>query len=145
MEFILVIAVIAVLCIIFRVSTDIIIMCSLLFVWLVFAVMSLIFIYFTIRLIFSEKTNAEFAEFEKYEKSRFSRACYTVDGEIYPCIFPEEGILRDKLYRKDKIYRIRLDRRKKRVYDRFATMTCIVGTIASTAVTVLAVLGYMAV
>ncbi|MDE5582570.1 MAG: hypothetical protein K2J08_02540 [Ruminococcus sp.] len=140
MEAVLWAVMIAVFCIIFRID---IILCAITLVCLVFVVMSVIFIYFTLRMIFSENIKAKFYGFEKYEDSRFSRACYKADGEIYPCIFPEEGILRDRLYRKDKIYKIRLDRKKKYVYDRFATATCIIGTIASTAITALAVAGFL--
>lgn len=145
MEFILAVVVIAVLCIIFQVSTDIIIMCSLILVCIVFAVTALLFIYFFICLMFSEKCTAEFSRTGKSDKNKFSKAYYIIDGEEYPCIFPEEKIFGIELYRKDRKYNVWLNRRFRFVYDRFAFATCIIGFSASIFLAAVTVIGYLSV
>ncbi len=143
MEFILVVAVISVLCIIFQVSTDIIIMCSLVLIFITFAVTALLFVYFFICLLFSEKREAEFSRTGKSGKNKFSKAYYIVDGMEYPCIFPEEKFFGVEFYRKDKKYHVRLNRRFKFVYDRFAYATCIIGFLTSIFLIVIMVIGYL--
>ena len=61
------------------------------------------------------------------EKSKFKVAFYQVDGEEIPCIFPEEGVFRDKFYQADKSCRVLFNKRLGRVFDRFAIATCFVG------------------
>lgn len=131
MEFILVVAVIAVLCIIFRISTDIIIMGVSIFIGLILVSMVLLFVYFFIRLLFSKKHEAYFSRIDRPEKSKFRTAYYIVDGVEYPCVFPAEGIFLNTLYKKDKKYHVRLNSRMKRVFDRFATATCTIGFLLS--------------
>ena len=63
------------------------------------------------------------------ENSRFNVAFYVVDGEEVRNIFPDEGILKDKLYRSDKEYRVLYNKRINKVFDRFSIATCIVGFI----------------
>lgn len=127
MEFILVIAVIAVLCVIFQVSTDLIIMGVTAVIGFIIVAMTLLFIYFFIRLLFSKKVEAEFSRIDQPEKNKFRTAFYIVDGVEYPCVFPAEGIFLNILYRKDRKYHVRLNTRMKRVYDRFAFATCTIG------------------
>lgn len=145
MEFILIISVIAVLCIIFRVSTDIIIMCSLILIGIVLAFTALLFVYFFICLLFSKKCSAEFSKTDKSDKNKFSKAYYIVDGVEYPCIFPEEKFFGIKFYRKDRKYNVWLNRRFKFVYDRFAFSTCIIGFTASIFLAVITVALYLSV
>lgn len=143
MEFILIISVIAVLCIIFQVSTDIIIMFSMILVFIVFAVTTLLFIWFFICLLCSEKSEAEFSRIGKSGKNKFGKAYYIVDGVEYPCIFPEEKLFGISLYKKDRKYHVWLNRRMKFVYDRFATATCILGFLTSISLIVITVIGYL--
>ena len=63
------------------------------------------------------------------ENSRFNVAFYVVDGEEVRNIFPDEGILKDKLYRSDKEYRVLYNKRINKVFDRFSIATCIVGFV----------------
>ncbi|MDE6036400.1 MAG: hypothetical protein K2G36_10910 [Ruminococcus sp.] len=143
MEFILVIIVIAVLCIIFRISTDIIIMGISILTALLILAMTLLFIYFFFRLLFSRKIKACFLRIDKPENFKFRTAFYLVDGTEYPCIFPAESILINTFYKKDKSYTVWLDRRKKYVFDPFAFTTCIIGFLVSTSLTVTAILLYL--
>jgi len=143
MEFILVIAVTAVLCIIFQVSTDLIIMGIIAVVGLVLLAMILLFIYFFVRLLFSRKHEAYFSRIDRPEKNKFRTAYYIVDGVEYPCVFPAEGVFLNALYRKDRKYHVRLNSRMKRVYDRFAFATCIIGFSVSVFIMVSAVAVYL--
>ena len=143
MEFILVIIIIAVLCIIFQVSTDIIIMGIAVLTGLVIVSMTILFIYFFIRLLFSKKVKADFLRIDKSEKTKFRTAYYIIDGVEYPCVFPAESILINTLYKKDKQYTVWLNRRMKCVFDRFAFTTCVIGFLVSTSLVTTAVILYL--
>lgn len=131
MEFILVIAVIAVLCIIFQVSTDMIIIGIIAVTGLIIVAMILMFVYFFVRLLFSKKCEAYFSRIDRPEKNKFRTAFYIVDDTEYPCVFPAEGIFINTLYCKDRKYHVWLNPKMHRVYDRFAFATCITGLSAS--------------
>ena len=143
MEFILVIVVVAVLCIIFQVSTDIIIMGIAVLTGFVIVSMTVLFIYFFTRLLFSKKVRADFSRIDKSEKNRFRTAYYIVDNVEYPCVFPAESIITNILYKKDKKYTVWLNRRMKCVYDPFAFTTCVMGFMVSTALVTVAVILYL--
>ena len=61
------------------------------------------------------------------EEARYKVAYYLVEGEEIPCLFPEEGVFRNKLYRTDRTYHVLLHKKLGRVFDRFAVTTCILG------------------
>lgn len=143
MEFILIIAVIAVLCVIFQVSIDIIIMGVAILTGLVVLSMTLLFVYFFIRLLFSRKVRADFSRIDKPEKTKFRTAYYIIDGVEYPCVFPAESIMTNTLYKKDKKYNVWINRRMKCVYDRFAFTTCVMGFLICTSVVAAAVILYL--
>lgn len=143
MEFILVVAVIAVLCIIFQISTDIIIMGVFIFIGLILTAMVLAFVYFFVRLLFSKKHEAYFSRIDRPEKNKFRTAFYIVDGMEYPCVFPAEGIFLNTLYKKDHKYHVRLNLRMKCVYDRFATATCVIGFSVSIIIVTMAIAIYL--
>jgi len=90
---------------------------------LIFLLVTLLFVYFFIRMLFTKMKPAEFSRIDKSPRSKFKVAYYTVEGTEYPCVFPEEGFLESKLYKTGKTYHVLLDRRKKFVYDRFAIAT----------------------
>lgn len=131
MEFILVIAVIAVLCIIFRISTEFIIIGILAVIGLIIVSMTLMFIYSLVCLLFSKKHDGYFSRIDKQDKNKFKTAYYIVDGKEYPCIFPAESMFTDTLYKKDHKYNVWLNTHKKKVFDRFAFATCITGFLTS--------------
>lgn len=128
MEFILVLAVIAVLCIIFRVGTDIMILGALGLIGLTVAAMALFFVIFIVLLITSAKKDAVLSGIEKKEGGRFRTAFYKINGKEYPCFFPAEPKI---MYKKDKPCRVLLNKRLGRVFDRFAVITCICGLLFS--------------
>ena len=66
------------------------------------------------------------------EEAKYKVAYYLVDGEEIPCLFPEEGVLRQKLYRTDKTYHVLLNKKLGKVFDRFAVTTCILGLMCGT-------------
>lgn len=66
------------------------------------------------------------------EKAKYKVAYYLVEGAEIPCLFPEEGILRKRLYRTDKTYHVLLNKKLGRVFDRFAVATCILGLMCGT-------------
>ncbi|MDE5834252.1 MAG: hypothetical protein K2H26_01880 [Ruminococcus sp.] len=142
MEFILVVAVIAVLCIIFQVSTEMIITGILAVIGLILFAMVLLFLYFFIRLLFSKKHEAYFSRIDRPKNNKFRTAYYIVDGVEYPCVFPAEGIFLDTLYRKDRKYQVRLNTRIKCVYDRFAFATCVIGFSVSVFIVISAIVIY---
>lgn len=110
---------------------------------LVIVSMTLLFIYFFTRLLFSEKLKADFSRIDKSEKTKFRTAYYIVDSVEYPCVFPAESIMTNNLYKKDKKYTVWLNRRMKCVYDRFAFTTCVMGFLVSTELVTVAVILYL--
>ena len=66
------------------------------------------------------------------EEARYKVAYYLVEEEEIPCLFPEEGIFRKKLYQTDKTYHVLFNKKLGRVFDRFAVATCILGLMWGT-------------
>ena len=98
------------------------------FLLLTAGLMVLIFLVCNVLLLTSKWKEAKFVGMDyPTEKSRFLVAFYLVDGEEIPCLFPEEGVFRDRLYREDKTYHVLLNRKLGRVFDRFSVATCILG------------------
>ena len=77
------------------------------------------------------------------EEARYKVAYYMVEGEEIPCLFPEEGILRKKLYRTDKTYHVLLNKKLGRVFDRFAVATCILGLVCGAGLGTILILMYL--
>ena len=86
-------------------------------------------------LLFSKRKKARFVRIDPaYNSERYKCAYYRISGTgdpeetvEYPCIFPEEGVFRKKLYRSDKECTVFLVKRFKRVFDRYAVMTTTLG------------------
>jgi len=131
LEPIVILAVIIVLCKVIGVSNEMIVLGIMALVELVIVGMVLMFAYFCIRLAFSKKKTAKFTKIAKTEKSSFKVAFYMIDGEEYPCIFPSEMILNDKMYRPEKTYKVMYNQRMKKVFDIWTILTCILGLICS--------------
>ncbi|HAE51779.1 MAG TPA: hypothetical protein DCG30_00805 [Ruminococcus sp.] len=133
MEFILVIAVIFVLCKIFGVSDFYLYLGALGIVELAIIGMALLFIYFCIRLMFSKSKKAEFTHFDKRqsEKMPFTVAYYKIDDEEYPCVFPSEMVFTEKMYRKNKKCTVMYNKRMNAVFDIWAIITCLAGLVCS--------------
>ena len=141
MEFIFVLLIIGVLSLILGVKLEVIITVVCLLITLVPILMSLMFAVCLILLIGTKRRPAQFSKIEKNGRGAFSTAFYIVDGEEYPCIFPAESTRLKRLYRPDRTYHVMLSRRLRRVYDRFALTTCILGFISSLLMT--GILGYL--
>ena len=103
------------------------------FLLLTSGLMVLIFLACSVLLLTSKWKEAKFVGLDlPSEHSKYKVAYYLVDGEEVPCLFPEEGIFRDKFYRDDRTYRVLYNRKLGRVFDRFAIATCIVGIVCGT-------------
>ena len=92
--------------------------------------MVLIFLVASLFLLTSKWKEAKFVGIDyPTEEAKYQVAFYLVDGEEIPCLFPEEGIFREKFYREDKTYHVLVNRKLGRVFDRFAVATCILGIV----------------
>lgn len=131
MELIIVIAIIVVCCLILDVNLNYILFGVIILMCVLFALMAIGFTYCIVRLTMSKARKASFVRFDKAGNSKFQVAYYEIDGEEYPCMFPKEFIMEKKLYPIDKIYKVLLDVKAKKVYDRYAIATCISGLIIS--------------
>ncbi|MBR2284424.1 MAG: hypothetical protein IJ874_08420 [Ruminococcus sp.] len=136
MEFILALIIIIVLCKIFGVSNEMIAMGALVLVELTIIAMTLMFAVMCAMMAFSRKKTASFKRIDKSGGGKFSVAYYEVEGTEYPCFFPSEMILNDKMYRTDRTYKVLLVKRFGRVYDIWTILTCILGFICSGAAVV---------
>ena len=130
-EAIAVIVIIAVICIILRVSLDIILIGVCGITVLFVAAIMLFFLYYFCRLITSEKEKAVFSKIDKSEKNRFMIAFYTINSTEYPNVFPCEKS--KKIYHTDKTVTVFLNRKLNTVFDKFSVITIILGTLFSTA------------
>lgn len=95
--------------------------------------LAITFLICSVLLLMSKWKEARFLRVDlPSEKAKYKVAYYLVEGEEIPCLFPEEGVLRQKLYRTDKTYHVLLNRKLGRVFDRFAVTTCILGLMCGT-------------
>lgn len=127
MEFVAVIAVVAVVLLIVGFKPITLAMLAAVLILLGIAAMALFFVYFFIRMLFARSHKAEFSRIDKSPYNRFNAAYYIIDGKEYPNVFPSEGIKENKLYKSSSTYKVLLDRRGKYVFDRFSITTCIAG------------------
>ena len=103
------------------------------FLLLVSGLIVITFLICSVLLLTSKWKEAKFLRMgSPSERTEFKVAYYLVEGEEIPCLFPEEGIFRSKLYRTDKTYHVLLNKKLGRVFDRFAVATCILGLLCGT-------------
>lgn len=133
MEIIIGLIVIIIICKILGVSNFVLILCGLGIIELVIIAMTIFFIYFTMHLFFTKKSDASFTKIDLPPKGKFKVAYYKINDEEYPCIFPKESGFSSKMYKTDKIYKVRFSKSLKKVYDKWAMTTCAVGLIFSIA------------
>lgn len=131
MEIFVVLIIILLYCLILEVSITNILLAGAVLLYLCDVVLTLGFAYFTIGIFFSKRKEAKFSRFGRPGKHKFEVAYYLVDGKEYPCIFLKEGVMDDRLYQKNKTYHVLLNKHMKKVYDRFALITCPLGLIFS--------------
>lgn len=131
MEIFLALVIIIVLCKVLGVSNEILAMGGLGLIVLCIVAMTMLFAYCCVRMLFTKRKEATFTRIDKAPKGNFKVAYYMVDGEEYPCLFPSEMILNDKMYRTDRTYHVMFSKGAKKVYDIYTVITCILGLIFS--------------
>ena len=137
MEFILGFVIISILLLILGFGFGTIIFGLLAIMFLMIAATAVFFLYLIIRLFFSERAEAVFTHIGRGEKRKYDSAFYeTAHGEL-PNIFPAEVILKDRFYSAEKKVKVRIDVKKKFVYDRNAVLTIYIGEALCILTTVL--------
>lgn len=137
MEFIIIIAIIVVSCIILDVNLNYILFGIAVLMCVLFALMAAFFVFSLFKLGFSKPKEARFVRFDKANNGKLQVAYYLVEDEEYPCFFPKEFILEKKLYSEDKKYKVMLNTKSKKVFDRYAIATCVLGLILCSAISVI--------
>lgn len=89
------------------------------------------FVFSMARLIGTKSAVGRFTRVDVNGKNRFKSAFYVIDSEEYPNVFPCEIIFREKLYRSDKLSRLRLDEKHHCVYDMNALCCTLLGFLMS--------------
>lgn len=140
MEFILVIAVIVVLCLVIGIDSSYLILAGAVLTGIIYVLSLLLLMFFFARMLFAKKKTAFFSRIDKSPSSRFKVAYYMIDGTEYPNVFPEEGFFRSKLYRSDKSCTVLLAKNNKFVFDKFSCATCTIGFILGIATAAAAVI-----
>ncbi len=129
MEFLVVCIIILVCCMILGVNLDYILYAVFGMVLLLSLFFTLFFVFCNVCLLFSKRKEARFVRFDKLRDSKYQIAYYLAEGNEYPCVFPKEGIFSNKLYQQDRVYYVFFSKKLKKVFDRFATITCILGLV----------------
>lgn len=129
METIIAIAIILVLCMILGVKLNYILLGITILAVIFFGLMTIGFSYCIIRVLFSKRKEARFVRFGKPSEKRIQVAYYLIEEKEYPCMFPKEFVMENKLYMTDKTCSVMLDRKANRVYDQYAIATCVLGLV----------------
>lgn len=136
MELLMVLFIVIVLCLILNISLHYIMTGILILVGVGAVLFAVSFLYCFVMLLCSKKKEARFVRIGPAKGERFQVAFYLVEGAECPCMFPREAILANKLYRTDKPCRVMWHRRKGKVFDRYACVTCVLGLAVSVALSV---------
>ena len=139
MEFLIILILIIVFCLCLGLGpVEIFIGFAFVFLLLV-SLTSLFFLYNIFRIVLSKRIKAVFSKVDASPKSKFTVAYYKSGDEEYPCIFPNEPMLKKILYKEGKEITILLDKKHSRVYDRYSIITCFVGLAFTVSTVVMAV------
>ncbi len=141
MELVIIIIIVLAICFILNVSPYYMMLGGGILLFVLTTLFAIGFVFATIVLLSSKRKEARFLRIGSVKESKFQVAFYLVEGEEYPCLFPKEGILEDKLYQKEKVYHVMWNRKLGKVFDRFAMTTCVLGLVFSVVLSV--VLGIM--
>lgn len=136
MELLIILIIVVVLCFVLNISMQIIALGLIALMGIVSGLFALAFLGCIICMLASERKEAAFVRIDQGKSSKFKVAYYMVEGQEYPCIFPKEAVLENKLYRTDKTYRVLLHKKLGKVFDRFAIVTCTLGLTAGTVLSV---------
>lgn len=91
-----------------------------------------IVIFFTVCALWlagSEKQNGTLVKLDKNPKFKYKSAFYNINGEEFPNVFPCEIILKKNIYKYDKSCVLRLNKKKKVVFDGNAYACVITGLV----------------
>lgn len=129
MELIIILIIVLVLALILGVSLSVI-MLGIMFL----LVLTLLFIvtFFSVCAVWlagSRKYKGTLTKVDKNPKFKYNSAYYNIDGEEFPNVFPCEVILKKYLYKTDKTCVLRLNRKKKIVFDGNAYACVIAGLV----------------
>ncbi len=119
MEFIVVVAVIAVIILILGVSMTMVAKALLVISGIVLVLMLVFFAAMSVMLLFSKKAEGEFDGFEKKGEGSFETAWYKLGEERLPNIFPAENFMRKQIYQSGvhKMRRLSLGKRSFAIDD----------------------------
>ena len=131
MEFLMVLIIIIILCLILNVSLNYILTGVLILMGVGAITFAVSFLSCFVVLLCSKRKEAEFVRIGPAKGDRFQVAFYLVEGAEYPCMFPREAILEDKLYKENQKYRVMWNQRKGKVFDKYACATCVLGLLVS--------------
>ena len=127
MEFILGLVIIVILLLILGFGLNFIFVGFVCLLGLAAAATELVFLFFAVRLLFSKRVRGSFTRIGRAEKARYDTAFYRIDDTELPNVFPAEMVMKDRLYRVGREVKLRVDVRKKFVYDRNARLTILLG------------------
>ena len=92
------------------------------------AALTIIFIICNVLLVMSKPAKGRYTRIDtQRDNDKYKVAYYLVNGEEYPCLFPEEGIFRKRFYNTEKECHLLVNRRLRKVFDRYAIITCVLG------------------
>ena len=139
MQYVIIIAVLAVIMVILGVSTQAIANIS---AWMILAacallcfMMSVFFMIYLAKLLCSGKVRGRFIGARKEEGARFITAFYLAEGEEIKNIFPYESALKALFYKEGREVTLYLTKNKKRVLDLNARITIVFGFFISVIMT----------
>ncbi len=131
MELIIIIIIVLAICFILNVSPYYMMLGGGILLFVLTTLFAIGFVFAMVALLFSKRKEARFLRTGPVKDSKFQVAFYLVEGEEYPCMFPKEGILEEKLYQKEKVCYVMWNQKLGKVFDRFAMTTCVLGLILS--------------
>lgn len=130
MEYVLILIVIAILASVLTENLGYIFFCVTGLLFLLSGLLVITFFICSVLLLMSKRKEAKFLRVDlPSENAKYKVAYYLVEGKEIPCLFPEEGIFRKRLYRTDKTYHVLFNKKLGKAFDRFAVATCILGLI----------------
>lgn len=127
MQIIITLIIIIILCFVLNIDFNYILIAADVLLCILAFTFTVGFMYCVIRLLFSKRKTATFVRTDFHKHIKKKVAVYLVDGIEYPCAFPAENILEKQLYSTEKTCHVMLDIKKKKVYDLYAVLTCIIG------------------
>lgn len=136
MELIIIFIIVLAICFILNVSPYYIMLGGGILLYVLTTFFAIGFVFAMLVLLFSKRKEARFSHTGPVKGSKFQVAFYLVEGDEYPCMFPKEGILEEKLYQKEKVCHVMWNQKLGKVFDRFAMTTCVLGLIFSVVLSV---------